>query len=84
MRSPYDIYAKRVLRLVRLDPLGAQPDAKERGSMIHKVFERFVHEGFGFRSDDALGALERMKIGAGTPKAGLSKWLSSYAAASAA
>ena len=60
MRSPYDIYAKRVLRLVRLDPLGAQPDAKERGSMIHKVFERFVHEGFGFRSDDALGTLERM------------------------
>ena len=25
-----------------------------------------------------------MKIGAGTPKAGLSKWLSSYASASAA
>jgi ATP-dependent helicase/nuclease subunit B len=60
MRSPYDIYAKRVLRLVRLDPLGAQPDAKDRGSMIHKVFERFVIEGFGFRSDDALGTLERM------------------------
>jgi ATP-dependent helicase/nuclease subunit B len=60
MRSPYDIYAKRVLRLQPLDPLGAQPDAKERGSMIHKVFERFVLEGFGFRSDDALPTLERM------------------------
>ena len=36
MRSPYDIYARRVLRLQRLDPLGAQPDAKERGSMIHR------------------------------------------------
>ncbi len=60
MRSPYDIYAKRVLRLQRLDPLGAQPDAKERGSMIHKVFERFVAEGFGFAAADALPTLERM------------------------
>jgi ATP-dependent helicase/nuclease subunit B len=60
MRSPYDIYARRVLRLQRLDPLGAQPDAKERGSMIHKVFERFVAEGFGFRGDDALPTLEAM------------------------
>jgi ATP-dependent helicase/nuclease subunit B len=60
MRSPYDIYAKRVLRLQRLDPLGAQPDAKERGSMIHKVFERFVREGFGFAATDALPTLERM------------------------
>jgi ATP-dependent helicase/nuclease subunit B len=60
MRSPYDIYAKKVLRLQRIDPLGAQPDAKERGSMIHKVFERFVLEGFGFASDDALPTLDRM------------------------
>jgi ATP-dependent helicase/nuclease subunit B len=60
MRSPYDIYARRVLRLQRLDPLGAQPDAKERGSMIHKVFERFVRDGYGFRGDDALPTLERM------------------------
>ncbi|MBL8600121.1 MAG: PD-(D/E)XK nuclease family protein [Devosia sp.] len=60
MRSPYDIYARRVLRLQRLDPLGTQPDAKERGSMIHKVFERFVAEGLSFRGDDALPSLERM------------------------
>ncbi|HZY67810.1 MAG TPA: double-strand break repair protein AddB [Devosia sp.] len=68
MRSPYDIYARRVLRLQRLDPLGAQPDAKERGSMIHKVFERFVREGLGFASDDALAQLDRM---AGEEFAGL-------------
>ncbi len=60
MRSPYDIYARRVLRLRRLDPLGAQPDAKERGSMIHTVFERFVREGHGFAATDALATLERM------------------------
>ncbi len=60
MRSPYDIYAKKVLRLLPLDPLGAQPDAKERGSMIHKVFERFVQGGHGFAAPDALATLERM------------------------
>lgn len=60
IRSPYDIYAKRVLRLFPLDPLGAQPDAKERGSMIHKVFERFVREGLGFAAHDALARLEAM------------------------
>ena len=27
MRSPYDIYAKHVLRLRPLDPLGAEPSA---------------------------------------------------------
>lgn len=60
MRSPYDIYAKKVLRLQRLEPLGAQPDAKERGSMIHKVFERFVLEGLGFAAPDALARLDAM------------------------
>ena len=49
-----------MLRLQRLDPLGAQPDAKERGSMIHKVFERFVAQGHGFTSSDALATLEAM------------------------
>lgn len=60
MRSPYDIYAKKVLRLQRIDPLGAQPDAKERGSMIHKVFERFVKEGRGFAAPDAIAQLDEM------------------------
>ncbi len=60
MRSPYDIYAKKVLRLQRLDPLGTQPDAKERGSMIHKVFERFVAEGLGFASPNAITQLDAM------------------------
>ncbi|MEP7240256.1 MAG: PD-(D/E)XK nuclease family protein [Devosia sp.] len=60
MRSPYDIYAKRVLRLKRLEPLGAVPDAKERGTMIHKVFERFVGEGFDFNDVAAKATLQRM------------------------
>jgi ATP-dependent helicase/nuclease subunit B len=42
MRSPYDIYARHVLKLRRLDPLGQMPEAKERGTMIHEVFAQFV------------------------------------------
>jgi len=45
MRSPYDLYAKHVLKLRRFDPLGDTPDARERGTIIHDVFARFVEEG---------------------------------------
>lgn len=44
MRSPYDIYAKHILRLRPLDPLGEEPDARERGTIIHAIFARFVIE----------------------------------------
>ena len=57
MRSPYDIYAKHVLRLRKLEPLGAEVDARERGTMIHKVFEQFVADGLSFESDQALGEM---------------------------
>jgi ATP-dependent helicase/nuclease subunit B len=57
MRSPYDIYAKHVLRLRKLEPLGAEVDARERGTMIHQVFERFVADGMSFENDAALGEM---------------------------
>src|SRR6185437_16114929 len=44
-RSPYDIYARHVLKLRALDPLGEEPGARERGSMIHTVFAAFVEAG---------------------------------------
>ena len=60
VRSPYDIYARRVLRLAKRGPLGTEPDAKDRGTMIHRVFERFVTERLAFDAPDALVSLERM------------------------
>ena len=42
LRSPYDIYARHVLRLRALDPLGQAPGGRERGTMIHEVFAQFV------------------------------------------
>ena len=62
MRSPYDIYARHVLGLKRLDPLGAEPSARERGTMIHAVFEQFVREGLNFSAPDAAARLEAMAV----------------------
>ncbi|WP_395813962.1 double-strand break repair protein AddB [Devosia sp.] len=59
-RSPYDVYAKHVLKLRKLPALGDQPDARERGSMIHDVFDRFVNGGHDFAAPDARAVLMRM------------------------
>ena len=42
IRNPYDIYARYVLRLSRLDPLHRSPDARLRGSILHRVLETYV------------------------------------------
>ena len=57
MRSPYDLYAKHVLKLRQLDPLGDVPDARERGTIIHDAFARFVEEGHDPTAPDALEKL---------------------------
>jgi ATP-dependent helicase/nuclease subunit B len=60
MRSPYDIYARRVLNLRRMTPLGNEPSARERGTMIHGVFEKFVAQGLSFSDPGALEQMEAM------------------------
>jgi RecB family exonuclease len=42
IRDPYAIYARKVLRLRALDPLRSDPDARLRGTILHKVLEDFV------------------------------------------
>lgn len=42
IRDPYSIYAKRILRLSRLNPLMREPDAMMRGIVSHAIIERFV------------------------------------------
>lgn len=44
IRDPYAIYASKVLRLEPMNPLKPEPDARERGVLIHAVLERFVRE----------------------------------------
>ena len=42
IRDPYAIYAQKVLRLKRLDPVGRAPDARDRGTILHDVMARFA------------------------------------------
>ena len=44
IRDPYAIYARHVLRLRPLDPLRSDPDARLRGTILHKVLEDFVSQ----------------------------------------
>lgn len=57
MRSPYDLYARHVLGLRRLDPLGDVPDARERGTIIHDAFARFVMAGHDPAAPEAFEKL---------------------------
>lgn len=57
MRSPYDLYAKHVLKLRQLDPLGDVPDTRERGTIIHDALARFVIEGHDPTCPDAFANL---------------------------
>lgn len=43
-RDPYDIYARKLLRLKALNPLDPEPDGRQRGTLLHKVLERFARE----------------------------------------
>ncbi|NKB29299.1 MAG: double-strand break repair protein AddB [Rhodobacteraceae bacterium] len=45
IRDPYAIYARHILDLKPLNPLRPSPDARFRGSVLHKVFERFIDQG---------------------------------------
>ncbi len=57
VRDPYEIYARHVLRLNRLDPLRPEADPRLRGVVLHAILEAFVREG-GTSRDDLLRIAE--------------------------
>jgi ATP-dependent helicase/nuclease subunit B len=42
LRDPYTIYARHILKLKPLDPIGAEPGAAERGTFIHAAIGEFT------------------------------------------
>ena len=54
LANPYQVYARRVLRLDPLDPLEESPGAAERGSVIHDALDQAIHKGFDPWSAGAL------------------------------
>ena len=44
LHNPYEIYAKKILRLRALDAVDAPPNAAHRGIFVHRLMERFIAE----------------------------------------
>ena len=44
IRDPYAIYADKILRLRPLNPMKPKPEARDRGTVIHEVLERFIKD----------------------------------------
>ena len=47
IRDPYAIYGESILKLPKLDPVGAPIDARQTGTAIHKALERYDETGAG-------------------------------------
>ena len=62
IRDPYAIYAKHILRLEPLDPLGRPPDGALRGTLIHEALGDFTEEWRG--RYDAAAEARLLAIGA--------------------
>jgi ATP-dependent helicase/nuclease subunit B len=68
IRDPYAIYAKRILKLRRLDSIDADPGAADRGSIIHDAIDTFLREiADGPLPEDALDRLLRIGSDAFAP-----------------
>ncbi len=67
IRDPYAIYARRILKLDPLDPIGAAIGVAERGTFVHEVLAAFVEEGLsprGAAARDRLIAIGEERLAA--------------------
>jgi len=55
--NPYEIYAKHILKLEPLKPLGTGPDAAMRGTAFHRILSIFAREHPEALPDDIYGSL---------------------------
>lgn len=58
--NPYATYARHILKLEPLPPLGASPDASLRGGLVHDVLSRFAAAFPQRLPADPLGELEKI------------------------
>ncbi|MFD0982282.1 double-strand break repair protein AddB [Tropicimonas aquimaris] len=59
IRDPYAVYASQILRLRPLAPLAPSPDARLRGTALHRIMEAFLACRAEWQ-DDAAAARERL------------------------
>lgn len=55
--NPYEIYARHILRLNPLAPLGAEPDPAMRGTAFHRILNLFADQTADALPDDIFSAL---------------------------
>jgi ATP-dependent helicase/nuclease subunit B len=58
--NPYATYARHILKLEPLPPLGASPDASLRGGLVHDVLSRFANAFPDRLPNDPLAELEKI------------------------
>jgi len=87
IRDPYAIYARHVLHLRRLAPLRPEPDARLRGTVLHRIMDDFVDawpEWHGEREAGrtVLARIARARLAEATPGAAMrALWLARLMAA---
>ncbi|PWE52442.1 double-strand break repair protein AddB [Metarhizobium album] len=59
-RDPYSIYARNVLRLDPVDPFNRDPGASERGTLYHRIIDRFTREKHRAGTPAAAAAMENI------------------------
>jgi ATP-dependent helicase/nuclease subunit B len=59
-RDPYAIHAKRILRLEPLEPLIADPGARERGNLFHAIIHQMTVTDLDPSADDAPARLDEI------------------------
>lgn len=62
VRDPYEIYAKRILKLRPLDDLEERLDASDYGNIVHKVLERFNKKYEKELPDNALEEFKKIGL----------------------
>ncbi|MBO6891730.1 MAG: double-strand break repair protein AddB [Roseibium sp.] len=57
IRDPYAIYARHVLELQQVDPIGGEPGAADKGNLVHDALALFLANWTGPFDDSAVAAL---------------------------
>ncbi|MCV0425902.1 MAG: double-strand break repair protein AddB [Roseibium sp.] len=60
IRDPYAIYARHVLELQPVDPIGGEPGAADKGNLVHDALAEFLGSWSGPFDDDAVLALTQI------------------------
>ena len=58
--NPYETYAKHILKLEPLKPIGAEPDPALRGTAFHRILSLFAEQHPDRLPDDIFGALNEI------------------------